>query len=323
MKNIINMIRNIINNFIRKHKNKIRDLGQKLIMVAMGVFIATIMLSTISNNDNTKKDDDITNVYKPTETVIKGSDVSKEQYQADTTTTNKFLEFCNNGNIQEAYDLLMDECKEELYPTIEIFKNNYYNNIFNKKRECNLQAWISTNDYTVYRVRYTNDMLATGTYDSSDVYQDYITLNKKNGTEKIALGGFVDSKECNVITKKENIEATVTKKIQHVSYEEYEISIKNNTQKTILLDNLESSGTIRLIAGGEQYTAYTNRLYIVNLLINPGEYQKITIRFKKSFGSNKTSKKIEFLEVIKDYETYTQNKDTYIDKTEFTIKLED
>jgi len=323
MKNIINMIRLRIHDFIRRHKDKIKDLGQKLIMVAMGVCIATIILSTLSKIDNKKADDEVANVYKPTQTIIKGSNVSKEQFEEDSNLVNKFLEFCNNKEVEEAYNLISDECKKEKYPTLEEFKKFYYNDIFAKKRECNLQAWISESDYIVYKVRYTNSMLATGTYDETDVYEDYITLNRKNNTEKISIGSFIDSQECNIVTEKEGIKATVIKKKIYISDEEYEMHVTNNTDKTILLDNLKSNTTIWLLGTSAQYAPYSNKLFVSNLTIEPGKTQRIKIRFMKNLSSTNKSKTIQFSSVIKDYDAYIQNETEYTDTTEIKIKVGD
>lgn len=320
---MLNRIKLKISNFIRKHKDKIKDLSQKIIMVAMGVFIATIILSGLSNIEDSQTDDDISNVYKPTDTVIKGSNVSEEQYKEDSNLVNTFLEFCNNGKIEEAYNLISDECKEERYSTIQEFKQHYYESIFNKKRQCNLQAWISNSKYTVYKVRYTNNMLGTGTYDENDVYQDYITLNKNGDTEKISIGSFVDSEECNIITKTNEIEATVVSKKTYISDEEYEIYIKNNTDKTILLDNLKTNTNVLLEGNGIEYGAYVNKLYISTLKIEPGKIQRVIIRFIKSLGSDNNSETIQFLNVIKDYDAYIENEETYNDVTEIKIKVED
>lgn len=322
MRNIINMLRLRLSNFIREHKDKIRDLGQKLIMVAVGICIATIILSGLSHIGNNEKYD-IVNVYKPTQTIIKGADVSKEQFEKDSNLVETFLDFCNKKEVEKAYNLISDECKKEKYPTIEEFKEYYYNNIFDKKRECNLQAWISNSSYTVYKIRYTNNMLSTGTYDETNVYQDYITLNKKNNTEKISIGSFVDSEECNIVTKTEGIEATVIAKKIYISDEEYEIYIKNNTDKIILLDNLKTNRMIWLIGGSARYSVYSNKLYTSNLTIEPGETQRITMRFMKNLSSSNKSKTIQFLNVIKDYNTYIGNEKEYTDFAEIKIKVVD
>lgn len=320
---MISKIKLVISNFIRKNKDKIRDFGQKFIMVAMGVFIATIILSSLTNMNDNNADKDISNVYKPTQTIIKGSDISKEQFEEDKNLVNTFLEFCNNGKIEEAYNLVSDECKKEVYPTLEDFKKYYYNDIFDKKRECNLQAWISNSNYTVYKVRYTNSMLATGTYDETNVYQDYITLNRKNDTEKISIGNFIDSEECNIVTKTDEIQATVVKKRTYISDEEYEIYIKNNSDKTILLDTLETNTKIWLLADNAKFIPYFNKLYISNLTIEPGEIKRIEIRFMKNLSSSHTSETIQFTNVIKDYDVYSQDKEAYTDVIEIKIKVED
>lgn len=317
------MIKVRISNFIKNNKNKIQDVLTKLIIVAIVVAIATIILSSFRNNDNNNESQKM-DVYKPTETIIKGTDISNSQYKTDTNIVNKFLDFCNNANVNEAYQLLSDECKTELYPTIEYFKNNYYNNIFDKKREYNLQSWISTSKYTVYKIRYTNSMLSTGTYNQDDVYEDYITLIKNNNEEKISIGNLVGIENCNILSRIDGLEVTIIKKKIYISDEEYEIKVTNNTDKTILLDNLKTNQTINLIGStGTNYGAYTNKLFLINLTINPRTTKNITIKFKKNFSSENKSEYIEFSNIIKDYYAYIQNQENYKDITNIKVKLED
>lgn len=320
------MIRAKISGFIRDNKEKIKVLAKALVIVAMGVAFATIILSSLSkvNNENEKeKEEEKKNVYRPTQTIISGSDVSKEQYKEDSNLVNKFLDFCNNGNVEEAYALISDECKEEKYPTIERFKQLYYNSIFSEKKECNLQSWISNSKYTIYKVRYTNNMLSTGTYDEKGVYQDYITLKRNDDKEQISIGSFVDSEECNIVTKTDMIEATVVKKKMFLEEEEYEIVIKNNTDKTILLDPLETDLTIRLIGSNKEYLFDVNELFTSHLKIAPNVRIRLTISFNKSINFSRNSKYIWFLNVIKDYEAYKEQPNEYKDITNIKIKVED
>lgn len=317
------MIKVKISNFIKNNKNKIQNVLTKLIIVAIVVAIATIILSSFRNNDN-NNESQTKNVYKPTETVIKGTDISNAQYEVDTNIVNKFLDYCNDAKVSEAYQLLSDDCKTELYPTIEYFKSNYYNNIFDKEREYNLQSWISTSDYTVYKIRYTNCMLSTGTYDKSDVYEDYITLVKNSNEEKISIGNLIRIEDCNIVSETDELEVTVLKKKIYISNEEYEIKVGNKTEKTILLDNLETNKGIELIGGsGVSYSAYTNKLFLTNLTIDPKMKKNITIKFKKSLSSENKSKYIKFSNIIKDYYAYIQNQDNYNYTTNIEIKLED
>lgn len=320
---LFNKFRLKVIEFIKKHEDKIKNVGQKLIIVAMVVLVATIIISSFSGGE-TEKNEDEYNVYKPTETIIKGQDVSKEQYEKDSNLVNTFLEYCNSKKVEEAYELLSDTCKNEVYPDIETFKTNYYNTIFDIKRECNLQAWITTSDYIVYKIRYSNSMLSTGTYQEGNVYQDYITLNRKEQEDKISIGNFVDSNECNIVTKTDELTVVVSKKRQYITYEEYDLNITNNTYNTILLNNLENTESIKLISSaGVRYSAYTSKLFLKDLILNTNETQKITIRFKKQFSSENKSSKIMINGIIKDYDAYMENEQEYEDITNITIKVED
>lgn len=314
------MIRRWLSNFLNRNQAKIKDVGIKLIIVAIVVFIATIILS-VSNNSN-KENTTAEEVYKPTETIIKGSNISEEQYQTDKTLVDTFLEYCNNGKVEEAYSLLSDECKQYKYSTIDIFKSSYYNDIFKTKKQFNLQSWISTSKYTTYKIRYTNDILATGNYDESEIYQDYITLTKKNESEKISIGSFITSEEMDKTTKKDEIEAKVTKKNTYIEDEEYEIYITNNSENTILLDTLESSNNTKLVTDdGNTHKTYAGKLLKSQLTIKSGQTKKLTLKFKKLASNSSKSKYIEFYKVIKNYENYSQDKENYTDTMDLKINI--
>lgn len=315
------MLRVKISNFIKNNSEKLKDVGKKLMIVAIVVLVATIMLS-YSSKDIEEKEDTI-NVYRPTQTIIEGADVSEEQYEKDSNIVDDFLDFCNNNKVEEAYSLLTDACKQEQYPTLEDFKKYYQEIIFKDKRQYNLQAWISTYDYTVYKIRYTENILESGSYNEENIYQDYITLNKSANVEKVSIGNFIHSENCEIVTNTNLIKATVTKKTIYMSYEEYDITLQNKSDKTILLDNLESGKNIKLVGDGVKYAAYTNKLFLSNLKLKPGEIKRLTIKFKKYLNSDNASESIEFAEVIKDYNSYEIDTENYKDTESLKIKLED
>lgn len=315
------MIKRWFSNFLKINKGKFRDLGVKLIIVAIVVFIATIVLS-FSKNDNVNKENEIKNVYKPQEAIIKGSNISEKQYVTDKNTVNQFLEYCNNKKIEEAYALISDECKNSLYPTIDIFKSNYYDYIFKENRQYNLQAWISTNKYTIYKIRYTTNMLVTGKYNENNTFQDYITLIKEDNEPKISIGNFILAEENNKETETKEIKARVIKKMVYIEDEEYEIEIRNKTQNPILLDNLNSNYNISLIdKEGQTYRAYINGIFKQDMKIMPQTTKRIKIKFKKACSSEKKSEYIQFSKVIRNYDDYKNNEEEYTDIFNFRIRL--
>ena len=44
----------------------------------------------------------------------------------DIEIINNFFKYCNEKDINKAYELLTDECKEEMYPSIDVFQQAYY-----------------------------------------------------------------------------------------------------------------------------------------------------------------------------------------------------
>ena len=128
--------------------------------------------------------------------------------------------------------------------------------------------------------------------------------------------------EPKVETKTNEIEAKVLKKYTYLEYEEYQIQIKNNTDAVILLDDLISDQTIKLIGdSGGAYTAYTNKLFKNRLKVNSGNAIILTIRFKKEASSNNKSKYIKFYKVIKNYDIYIQDTLKYKDTLEIRINV--
>ena len=316
------MIRVKISNFIKRNKNKISDLGKKLIIVAIVVFIATIILSFTKNTSKDEDNNTVKEAYTPRETVIEGKDISEEQYESDTNVLNQFLEYCNNKQIEEAYNLISEDCKENIYKTIDVFKQSYYNPIFAEKRAYNLQSWVSTDSYTVYRIRYTTDMLSTGKYQENNVYQDYITLIKNAESPKVSIGNFVLAEECDKKTEVNEISARIIKKVIYTEDEEYEIEVRNKTNKTIMLDSLNSTDNIKLIADSNlTYPTYISKIYKQDVILKPKDIKRIKLRFKKSCSSNKKTEYIQFYKVIRDYETYTQDTQNYTDTFSFRIKI--
>ena len=83
--------------------------------------------------------------------------------QLNTVTTaliSEFIDYCNAGDIEKAYELLSDDCKELLYPDLQTFKDSYANKIFDTKKLYACQAMITDDDYHTYQINFTKDMLA-------------------------------------------------------------------------------------------------------------------------------------------------------------------
>lgn len=311
------MLKRWISNFKKKNRSKFYNLGIKLIIVAIIIFIATVIISMIGSNQDEK--DENRAVYNPTSTVISGKNITVEKYEENKSIVNKFMQYCNEKNVQAAYDMLSEDCKENEYKNIEIFNKIVVKQIFNATKTYNIQSWINNSKFNVYRIRITEDLLATGNYDNTKKYETYITTYPNS--EKISIGEYIYKEEINKKNSTDIVEAVVLNKIIYMDQEEYEVKFKNLSNKEILIDNLKDSKTIRVYGkDGNAYSPYYDKLYITNLSVLPGETITVKIKFKKSIASYIESEQIKFSGIIADYENYKNSQENYKEKLE-TINI--
>lgn len=316
--------------FINKYARILyQNINKKIYIIAIiffGILIIWTLISKLfgieTNNEEEPKN---TSSYKPAETVISGKDITESVYADEEALINTFVDYCNNGNTEEAYNMLSQDCKDIFFKTKEDFIQNYYNEIFSTKRECNIQSWITEKNYNTYRVRLIDDIMSTGDYSNSKNYQDYITVVKDGDNQYLNVKGLMHKKELKEVEKEvEELKVSAVSLTTYVDYEEYTFSVKNKTDKAILMDSLKNaSDTMYLeLSEDKKRTCDTSGLSEIGLTIEAYTTKEISIKYNKSAGaSTDEDKKIHFLNIIKDYDAYMEDKDNYEDILKLTISL--
>ena len=133
------------------------------------------VLNNIENSNN--------NIYFDTDkSSVTGETVNKNTLKNAKEIIEKFISDSNKRKIEEAYNYLSKECKEELYPSIEEFKNNYIDKVFGSPKISTVENWKEN----IYKINLRDDIIATGNA-NSQIIQDYITIVNENGEKKINL----------------------------------------------------------------------------------------------------------------------------------------
>ena len=313
------MIRRWLSNFYRNNKEKI----SKFIKVfGLLILIGIALAYSIENNSSKNENNSETAVYNPTKTIISGKDIDKETYQKEENLVKIFVDYCNNKQIQESYNLLTEECKQKMYPNIETFEKNYYNVIFNQYRECNLQSWVSSDNYNTYKVTFIEDIMSTGNYENVEKFEDYITIVRKNGEQKINVNSYIKTEEINKNTKTEELEINVSSVDIYMDSVTYYLELKNLTENDILLDSLNNKSVKLIGTNGAEYALDDTNLFSINLIVyKNSSNRKIELKFIKQYGSDIKGKSIEFKSLITNYEEYLKNLEKYSDYKELSIKL--
>ena len=278
-----------------------------LLIQLLNYFVKNKENSNISSNLSIDNRITSHNEYSDLYVAAEGSVLSQENTVESKSelmqTINNFFKFCNIGEIDKAYNLLTNECKEELYPSKEKFKKYYYDTIFNgKKKIITLENWISN----TYKVDISDNALSTGKYSKNNNIQDYITIKEcEENQYKLNINGFIKRKYINKETEMYDIKVKTLYKSVYMSFENYTFEIFNNKKETILLDNLRNVDSMFLTDSNNlTYSSYSHELFEKDMIIKSKETKRINIKYYNKYSSNREIKKITFNGIILNYNNY-------------------
>ncbi len=230
------------------------------------------------------------------------NDKLNKSIEVDRNVLDEFFGFCNKKDVESAYNLLTDECKELVYPNIESFKKLYYNPIFNGKQKIYYaQSWIMVGSTYTYEVTIMNDYLSTGKKEG-DVIKDYYTVMTVGDSKKINIGEYTGRKVINREIKKKDITAKINYVDRYMDYEIYNITFENNNDSTVYIDTKEKKDTIYLKDENDlKYYAYMYEINSDDLKLYPKNKKNINIKFNKLYSgsSNRKIRKIIFSNIQK------------------------
>ena len=236
---------------------------------------------SIVNNINNNKTENKNQIISE-KSAVTGENINNTILNSLNQLIQEFITQCNNKDIEKAYNLLSEECKELNYKDVQAFKTLYYDKVFNNiTKIATIENWINN----TYKVTITDDSITTGSV-SNNKKQDYITVVKQENELKLNINSFVDSEEINEQKTMNNISFKIINRNIYMDYEEYKIQIENKTNNTILLDTQKNPKTIYLEdENNVKYYSYSNEI-IGNLLkVNKGFSTQITIKFGRKYSS--------------------------------------
>ncbi|MBQ9659454.1 MAG: hypothetical protein IJV31_11975 [Clostridia bacterium] len=263
----------------------------------------------ISSNTNNNNRNNSNTIISTNKSLVEGREISSESLNTAKDTIDKFINYCNNGETQNAYDILTDECKELMYPTLNVFYNNYCKNLFEEKKQCAISNWTGN----VYKVIIAPDALASGVINTQKETTDYITIVNKNGEYKLNINSYIGRTQINKTDENQNLEINVISKDSYMEYEIYNIQVKNNTGNTIVLDDLTKSKTIYLQDGnGAQYSAANYELSQNNMIVRDGFATNLKIQFSNAYNISRTYTSIVFTSVNFNYGEQNNKKEIVV-----------
>lgn len=290
---------------IRRYYNQNRKKIWGIIIIIAFAFLMFYLLNYIVNN--TKEEENIqtineinyeTNSSKITtnQSVVTGENVSSNKLKTQAGVIDQFISYCNERNLQEAYDLLTDECKEQIYNSLEIFEQAYYNDVFGgETKTATVENWVDN----TYRVRIVDNLLATGKSNDGYAKQDYITVKKTGEDYKLNINNYIGYTEIGKTTQKDDISVEIVSKNTFMDYEEYKIKVTNNTDKDIKIDGRSDVRSLYIEDSREKkYSSYNHELTDPMLLVQSEHTNELSIKFYSSYTSTKKIEYMVFSDVV-------------------------
>lgn len=327
---------------IIKNSNLRRELfsNRYLILAIMAAIIFLLLLINALNNMTKQNDNNLITpeqsivsnttakqeIYTPEKTTISGSNVEAKKQEENKTIIDNFINYCNQKQIEQAYNLLTDDCKKEVFfSNIANFSNNYVNKIFNSKKTYSMQSWVNRDTYTTYKVKIVDDMISSGKITSKDnEIEDYYTVVQMGGEYKLNINNYIAKKEINKEKEFQGIKITVISRDTYKDYESYDVKVENLSENTILLDSQGSTDSMYVTASNDsKYKAYSYEIDKSRLIIEPGRSRTITIKFNKRYSNEAITRNIVFSDIIKNYDEYKQmqNKKEYTNRWAISIDV--
>lgn len=239
------------------------------------------------------------------QSAVTGDKISNETLTSVNDLITTFLENCNNDRIEEAYNMLTEECKEEVYSSIEDFKTYYCGNFFkNYRASFEIANWFGS----TYKVDIIPDMLSTGKTNEGYVNQDYITIKRVDGEYKLNVNSYIGRTNTNITKEQDGVIINVNYKDVYMDYEKYNITVKNETENRVCLDTKENVKTMYLEDENKvQYSAITNEIIDDTLIIENQSEKTLDIKYYSKYSSTKNILKLVFSNIILDYDRYESN----------------
>ena len=285
----------MFNKLFRKYNQNIRTIWIVIIFVALFFILLQTIFSVIRSMRRTEQEQELNNYYQSQlNSETSNTEISNNEKPVEIpndvaitssseSIINQFVKLCNENKLNEAYDIISQDCKEVLYPTINDFKNNYYNKIFNMLRSARVEN--SMYEGEIYKVTYMTDLLSNGGYSGETTFEDYIYVTREDDEPKISLNKFIYIQDINKTASSNEISINILKKRVFIDYEEYQIQISNNTNNEIYITPDERK--IYLLDENDiEYTSNIDEFQTNATLIKPNESKIFDLTFYKGWRFN-------------------------------------
>ena len=309
---------------IRRLINQNRKKILYVIFIIIFIFLLIYSMNSILQKDEDKKINNSNITQTTKNTMINQTEETQTTLSNNTiqNTMKIFVNYCNNNNIEEAYDMLTNDCKEAFnFSTKEVFKKNYLDIRFREKQDYSMVKWSVDGNRTLYLIKFYGDLLSTG--GENKEAQEYYTFVKEENGYKININNFIYCEDKNIDVQKDGVRVHIGKMYVYDQYQEVEVSVENLTEgKICLIGSGSDPRNVYLENDSKvQYSLMYSADGLDDGIIKKGSTGDYILKFNKAYNVNNKEKYMVFSNIILDYDKYLQTHDKINYKNKISIKI--
>lgn len=288
---------------------------KQIISIAI-IWLIIIIINQVFKNRVTEKE--LVNTYTPDLAIITDNEVPKKKQDTIKEMVEKYIQACNDKNYDEAYSYITNDCKTYVFGNDMSKFKEHIDSQFDNYKIYDLQNTSNVGDIYLYNLSIYDDIAATGTTGNADKSTEKVAfIPNAGGVYEMSIGDFIKTVSYQDNYKDdENI--SITLKTKDISYgrEGYNFTIKNKTDKYVVISDATIDGEITILVGTEhRHTATTT-----GCVLEPGDTQEFSYVFNKFFDESSETSQLCF-NSVRIFENYTSNIKDAIDNYSINIDV--
>lgn len=274
---------------------KLKQWGKKIIiflLVILTIFVAAKIIAALVESSYNPQDiprqEEIKNVY---DTPIFGAaEVEEEKKTECFRIISKFVEYGNNKEYEQIYNMLTQDYKDVKMNDITKLKE-YIDRYFNSQKGFSYQNIINNDTMYIYEVKIYDDLMLSGnnTYTSGNQNKIYFVINDKNGELKVSLDGFISKQNIEVSSQNEYMKFTILSKEVYYNGVKFNLKFENLTDNRVLTVYSDDIYYLLYNKNSEKITRYSNDSKEVKVTANvvmPKASKELSMSYNRYIGAS-------------------------------------
>lgn len=296
---------------IRRFFKKYKKIIIFLVILWAIIFVVNYILKNMPEEEIPKT------TYEPNVSVMSEDEVPEKWHETIESTIETFVQRCNNKEYESAYNMLSDDCKSEVYPTLSSFQN-YVDSKFSTKRAYSIQNFSNVGNQYIYDVNLMEDLMATGLTGREFYYEEEkFVFTEDDDTLKLAIDGFVRKTQLNVFAEDENLKINIDSKNVFYDHETYKVTLNNRSSHPIVIADGSSDDEIVLYTGEDNRNERNVATY--GIVLQPNETKSYTFTFTKYCDDGNAPEYMNFND-IRVLQSYSGDESTKQDELNNAIR---